>query len=433
MFCFNCARVSWRFPASACCRRLLGLLFFIGFSTLALAGDPQLQLPQRGIDSSRLAVVINRNDPLSVAVGELYAKERAIPSERIVYLRFPADSTALGADDFKPLKEQMDKQLPDEVQGLLLTWLKPYRVACMSITSAFTLGFHQKYCAVKAAGKPCGPTAASPYFDSSSDQPWSDLQVRPSMMLGAVSLAEAKALIARGIASERSKGQGSAYLLSTSDRARNVRAVAYESTKQTLQRWLNIQTPVADSLRNKKDVLFYFTGLAQVEAIGSNTFLPGAVADHLTSFGGMLTDSTQMSALAWIKAGATGSYGTVMEPCAYRQKFPDPPLMMLHYLAGERLLEAYWKSVAWPAEGIFVGDPLARPFPGYFVRKRGRSLLFDIPWLKPGPYLLESAPALFGPFTPVARIKSLGQPLLITIPAPVNPYYRLRSADAAPF
>ena len=42
--------------------------------------------------------------------------------------------------------------------------------------------------------------------------------------------------------------------------------------------------------------------------------MPGALADHLTSSGGMLTDSGQMSALRWLEAGATGSYGTVIEP-----------------------------------------------------------------------------------------------------------------------
>ena len=28
----------------------------------------------------------------------------------------------------------------------------------------------------------------------------------------------------------------------------------------------------------------------------------------------------------------------------------------------KRALEAYWRSVAWPAQGVFVGEPLAAPF-----------------------------------------------------------------------
>ena len=103
--------------------------------------------------------------------------------------------------------------------------------------------------------------------------------------------------------------------------------------------------------------MFYFTGLARVAGIETNRFLPGAIADHLTSSGGRLTDSRQMSSLRWLEAGATGSYGTVVEPCAFTQKFPRPDIVIDRYLDGETLLEAYWKSVAWPGQGLFVGRP----------------------------------------------------------------------------
>jgi hypothetical protein len=35
---------------------------------------------------------------------------------------------------------------------------------------------------------------------------------------------------------------------------------------------------------------------------------------------------------------------------------------MDYYLRGNSLIEAYWKSVAEPGQGIFVGEPLAKPF-----------------------------------------------------------------------
>jgi uncharacterized protein (TIGR03790 family) len=86
------------------------------------------------------------------------------------------------------------------------------------------------------------------------------------------------------------------------------------------------------------------------------------VADHLTSTGGDLLSTSQMSSLRWLEAGATASYGTVVEPCAFPAKFPDPVVMMKHYFAGQTLIEAYWKSVAMPGQGLFIGEPLARPF-----------------------------------------------------------------------
>ncbi len=117
-----------------------------------------------------------------------------------------------------------------------------------------------------------------------------------------------------------------------------------------------------DILENKTDVMFYFTGLEHVLKIHSNTFLPGAVADHLTSAGGVLTGSGQMNSLEWIKAGATGTYGAVIEPCNFFMKFPNPEVLMNNYLHGSSLIEAYWKSVQMPGQGIFVGEPLAKPF-----------------------------------------------------------------------
>ena len=117
-----------------------------------------------------------------------------------------------------------------------------------------------------------------------------------------------------------------------------------------------------DAITDESDVLFYFTGIVNVEGLDTLTFVPGAIADHLTSAGGMLTDSHQMSALRWLEAGATGSYGAVIEPCNMPQKFPHPALVVGRYLQGETLIEAYWKSVLMPGQGIFVGEPLAAPF-----------------------------------------------------------------------
>jgi hypothetical protein len=34
---------------------------------------------------------------------------------------------------------------------------------------------------------------------------------------------------------------------------------------------------------------------------------------------------------------------------------------------GNSAIEAYWKSVAWPTQGLFIGEPLAAPY-----RKRPR-------------------------------------------------------------
>ena len=69
-----------------------------------------------------------------------------------------------------------------------------------------------------------------------------------------------------------------------------------------------------------------------------------------------------MPATDWLAAGATASYGTVEEPCNFVEKFSRASVLIEHYLRGASLIEAYWKSVAWPGQGLFVGEPLARPW-----------------------------------------------------------------------
>jgi uncharacterized protein (TIGR03790 family) len=182
------------------------------------------------------------------------------------------------------------------------------------------------------------------------------------MLLAGRSFDEVKALINRGVRSDGTHPRGTGYLLSTSDGARNVRSRFYPGVLLMQSDRFAFELIEANTLRHRTDVMFYFTGLAEVPEIDTNHFLPGAIADHLTSTGGQLTGSGQMSSLRWLEAGATGSYGTVVEPCDFTQKFPRPDIVINRYLNGETLLEAYWKSVAWPGQGVFIGEPLATPF-----------------------------------------------------------------------
>jgi hypothetical protein len=121
------------------------------------------------------------------------------------------------------------------------------------------------------------------------------------------------------------------------------------------------------------------------------------VADHLTSYGGQLpTGNGQMPITDWLTAGATASHGTVEEPCNYTEKFSKASVLIEHYLRGDTLIEAYWKSVAWPGQGLFVGEPLARPWVDdttgniegseWVVRSRSlrRGSTYTVQWLANG-------------------------------------------------
>jgi len=298
---------------------------------------------------------VNTGDPLSVEIGKYYAAQRRVLFQNVIKLSFPPGRTALTSKEFAAIQAAVEELAMPSVQAYALTWAAPYRVECMSITSAFAFGFDAAFCA-----DDCRPTRPSPYFNSRVRLPFKQLKMRPTMAIAATSLESAKALIDRGVRSDGSLPSGAAYLLSTSDAARNVRNGSYPLAQRLLGRRARVLEE--DALKDAKDVLFYFIGKDRVEALDSLRFVPGAIADHLTSFGGQLTDSGQMSALRWLEAGATGSYGTVVEPCNLPEKFPHPALAIGNYLSGDTLIEAYWKSVAMPGQGIFIGEPLAAPF-----------------------------------------------------------------------
>ncbi len=310
-----------------------------------------------GVTAETLGLVINTDDPYSVATGEYYRVKRNIPAANIIRVHLRTDSNSISEAQFIQLKRQIDRQSRTGIQAYALAWTRPYRVECMSITTAVTMGFNREFCSDS-----CRVTRASRYFDSDSIQPMLELGIRPSMLLAATSLFRARQLIDRGIAADASQPQGTAYLLNTGDAARSVRVPGYALLAAVLGDAIHVKRLDQDALRNADDVMFYFTGAVAVPALDTNHFLPGAAGDHLTSTGGDLLGTQQMSSLRWLEAGATGSYGAVVEPCNFPGKFPDPMVMMKHYLVGETLLEAYWKSVRMPGQGLFIGEPLARPY-----------------------------------------------------------------------
>jgi uncharacterized protein (TIGR03790 family) len=359
-----------------------GVVLLVWVWLAAMAVNTQAQGVASGratnhLTAADLGLVINTADPYSVAVGDYYARQRGIPPEQILRVELPVKAT-LTALEFESFSKQVREHMGSQVQALALSWAQPYAVECNSITAALTLGFAPEICS-----QTCAPTPLSRYFNSTSARPFSELGLRPSMLIAAKSIASAQALIDRGIASDRQLGKRgappvNAVFVNTQDAARNVRVALFPRDGNITAR--NVQgaateTGVRVVRRDATDtsplqrVFLYQTGLIRMDSIDTAQWLPGALADHLTSTGGRLLDTQgQMSALDWLEAGATASYGTVTEPCNHLQKFPHPQVLLLHYMSGATALEAYWRSVAWPAQGVFVGEPLAAPFAGAFPR-----------------------------------------------------------------
>jgi uncharacterized protein (TIGR03790 family) len=335
------------------------LLFFLSRG-IALAAESEVAVSAKSnvLGPENVALVINDADANSVKIGDYYRIARNIPTKNIIHVKIPNTPRKLTLSEFTRLKWEIETQLQPAEQTILLAWTAPYAVECNSITAALTFGYDAEQCK-----NTCAPGKPSPYFNSLSRKPFDDFGIRLTMLLPTDNISRAKALIDRGVQSDAGVFRSTAYYLTTSDTNRNSRAQFFPPTGLNIPRsGLAVMNIKSDKLVGAHDVMIYQTGLAWVDGLDTLNFLPGALADHLTSTGGDLYGNGQMSILRWIDAGATASYGTVSEPCNYWQKFPNPTVLLKWYVSGATAVEAYWKSVAWPAQGLIIGEPLAAPY-----------------------------------------------------------------------
>jgi hypothetical protein len=61
-----------------------------------------------------------------------------------------------------------------------------------------------------------------------------------------------------------------------------------------------------------------------------------------------------------------------------------------------------------PGQGVFVGEPLARPFGGVRQVRIGNAYEVSTRALRPGRYQLQAAPGAVGPYRSVGRIEVVG-------------------------
>lgn len=334
-------------------------LFFLIFCITTYAGVLTNNATARAITPSQVAVIVNKQDANSMTVGDYYLNARNIPRNNLITVDISPEVTVLTENQFRNLKEEIFAKIGEDIQVIVLAWTKPYAVNCNSITAAITLGYQAKQCE-----NGCGVGVKNPYFNSQSRNPKKDFNMRLSILLPTDSIDTAKSIVDKGVLSAFKLNEATGYFLKTTyDAASKPREPFFPKDLTRIEsKKLWIRTIKADTIKYKKDIMFYFTGADTAPDYETLNFMPGAIADNLTSFGGILSNDRSKTILKWLDAGVTGSYGSVSEPCNYWQKFPNPKVLVSHYLAGETLIEAYWKSVYWPTQGLFIGEPLAAPY-----------------------------------------------------------------------
>ena len=358
-----------RFPF----RRLLTLAVLLP-AVMAWAGGSGLNV----------IVVVNQNSTNSLQLGNDYCQKRGVPPQNVFRMTgWNGGAINWYRSDFESLLRQpllamiASRGLTNQAQVVLLSMDIPYRVQDAgganqnSTTSALFYGMKLDGTTPVPGYPGCSLPSASANSYAFSELPFAssppdtaDTNSFLAMMLTDTSLAGAEAILNSGAASDSTFPTQTVCLAKTSDGARNVRFVEFDDAifdnrihGNNSLLWLNTDSTSFTNL------LGLLTGLVNC-SFSPTTFVPGAMGDTLTSYAGALFEqgtTFQTPLLVFLEAGAAASYGTVVEPCNYTQKFPHP-LDYFYQQRGFSLAEAYYQSVRNPYQGLLVGEPLAAPF-----------------------------------------------------------------------
>jgi uncharacterized protein (TIGR03790 family) len=357
---------------------MLNVMKRLAAAGLALALSLGTAFPlMAGGSGFNVVVIVNSSSSNSVQLGNYLMERRQIPPQNLLSTSWTGGNVEWQWSDFSnviyaPLQSMLaSRQLTNQIDYVVLSMDFPYRVTSPTsttpngTTSTLFYGF-----------KPDNPTECSIAAGSSNSYAGSECIFRQTppisgitnfymaMMITASNLLQAEGIVDQGVAGDSTfPGQSVALAKNLEDPVRNVRFTEYDNT--VFDARLDGDDSLAETNADQPyflGTLFGYTGGNAHSGTKPDTFIPGALADNLTSFGGQIfEDAGQTSELDFLTNGAADSYGTVTEPCNYLEKFPDSQAFF-YQLRGFSAAECYYMSLTNPYEGLTMGEPLSAPF-----------------------------------------------------------------------
>jgi hypothetical protein len=370
---------------------------------------------QAGLGPQNVMVVVNSASPASLAVANEYVAARHIPPANVVYIDLPKDLVEFIRDDdfrkliLKPVLEQIRiRNLAAQIDCVTYSADFPHavnvqydindrpvpkvltpRASINGLTYLYRQALQNDINYLSLASNHYAP----PLPQNATPQPikmipprgfhrttgWAPdgapLPNHPeqgyllSTVLGVTAgrgntIDEIKQMIHRSVAADGTAPKGTIYYMLNQDVRSKTRKWGFNPAIAELKKY-GVKGEILDGVlpRNKKDVAGVMVGVSDFDwpRYGS-TILPGAICEHLTSAGGvMFTNGGQTCISEFIRAGASGTSGAVLEPFAIQEKFPTP-FIHAYYAAGCSLAEAFYQSVSGPYQLLIIGDPLCCPW-----------------------------------------------------------------------
>jgi uncharacterized protein (TIGR03790 family) len=321
-----------------------------------------------------VVVVVNQNSTNSIQLGNYYLEQRSVPPQNLLRLAWPGGRVSWTKTEYttyllNPLLAMLSaRQLTNQIDYVLLSMDIPYRITDTNGANATTSGLFYGFKPDGPGGSCSLPAASLNAYAGSEGIFRATPPTSPNSNSFLVTMITASNLpLARMIIDQGRLGDGTfpsqpAYLAKSDDRLRNIRYLLFDDAifNTRLRGDYNLVKTNTNAV-NLGYELGYQNGLGLYSA-PPGVFAPGAMADTLTSFSGILFEpNDQTPMLVFLAAGAAGSFGPVIEPCAYFQKFASPQIFF-YQSRGFTLAECYYMGVTNPYQGLLVGEPLSAPF-----------------------------------------------------------------------
>jgi hypothetical protein len=383
-------------------RRSLGLLIVL------VAAALRADAVRAGGGPENVFLVVNAKSADSLAVANAYAALRGIPAINVLMLPWNREDEGVPIGVFRndllrPILQAIDaRRLAPQIDQIVYSTDFPWRVDFAEelppelvgkdkFPSGSLTGMTMLFASVRA-GIPA-------YLDPASNRYWRPLDAEGvpsatngfrgwygwgpegelleaggqryllSVMLGVTSgrgntVPEVLRYLQSAAASDGNRPKGTVYFVTNADVRTTTRSGVFPSAVKELEK-LGVKAAVVSGKLpvGRPDVAGLMTGAADFDWPRSgSSILPGAICENLTSFGGIFTPSAGQTPLSvFLRAGAAGSSGTVVEPFALQAKFPHASIQV-HYARGACLAEAFYQSVRSPYQLLVVGDPLCQPW-----------------------------------------------------------------------
>lgn len=369
-----------------------------------------------------LLLVVNPTRADSLAVANTYAALRHVPPGNVLMLPWKDGDESVPIDRFRaeilqPILRTIDsRRLAPQIDQIVYSCGFPWRVdyaaelpaelakqQMFKFPSGSLTGMTMLYAAVQSGGPNWLDPASNRYFQAPGPDGapvttvgfrgwygWGErgdvLDVGGSRyllatMLGVTagrgnSVVEIVQALESAAAADGRRPRGTIYFLTNGDVRTRARSGPVKGTVKAIEA-AGVKAEILEGIlpQGRRDVAGLVTGTPDFDWPASGSRLvPGAICDNLTSFGGVFTPGAGQTPLsAFIRAGAAGACGTVIEPyvmlpngganspAAFQPKFPHPAVQ-LHYVRGASLAEAFYQAVRSPHQLLVVGDPLCQPW-----------------------------------------------------------------------